>query len=342
MSNGVTHQPNRKSEDNHKKKNEISIWVKYESEALFIFCVVGIYIFYLYYGKAQEQLNAISYGEEKKKFGFTGFLLFSQCVFNVLSAWIVSLIVGGKKDSTPFLKYGFVSTLLVISTYLSNHSIRYISYPSQVLAKSCKPVPVLIMGVLFFKRKYNLLKYFIVVIVCIGIAIFMYPRRSKSNITNEGYDHITGYILLFSSLMMDGIMGPFQDKMVRTYRPSATHMMLNTNIWNCMLFAIITFLTGEFKPAFDFIFQYPEVIPTILVFCITSAIGQQFIFLTTNKLGSLNCSTITTTRKFFSILASIFWFGHKINSQQWFAIGLVFFGLGLDVVQSYASKPKIN
>ncbi|KAF2073720.1 hypothetical protein CYY_004979 [Polysphondylium violaceum] len=266
-------------------------------------------------------------------------ILFLFCV----SAGFVSLIVKDKKDPTPFKNYGFISVLLVASTFLSNHSIRYISYPTQVLTKSCKPIPVLIMGILFFKRHYSLAKYFIVVVISLGVCLFMFPgASSKNNIHNEGSDHFFGNMILLISLLMDGVMGPFQDNLVSKYKPSSTQMMLSTNIWNFFLFLIVTILHGELFPAIEYIQKYPDIIPYILAFCITSAVGQQFIFLTTNKFGSLNCSTITTTRKFFSILVSIFWFGHSLNQLQWFSIGLVFSGLGLDVFQSYKKKPKLE
>ncbi|EGC29888.1 hypothetical protein DICPUDRAFT_42238 [Dictyostelium purpureum] len=258
----------------------------------------------------------------------------------MLSAWIVCVFNGEPRDQAPFRKYGFVSVLLVISTFLSNQSIRYISYPTQVLAKSCKPIPVIFMGLILFKRKYPPLKYVVVFLISLGISLFMLVGSSnKKNILNEGSNHVFGNFILFVSLMMDGIMGPFQDNLVKVYKPSATRMMLNTNIWNLFLFTTIAIARGELIPAIQFIIEQPEIILLILAFCITSALGQQFIFLTTNKFGSLNCSTITTTRKFFSILVSIICFGHSLNNLQWSSIGMVFSGLALDLYMSY-SKPK--
>eukprot|EP01132_Coremiostelium_polycephalum_P003083 gene3083-3854_t len=319
-------------------KQKESKWETMKTEILFIFCVAGIYIFYLLYGVSQEKLNIMTYGDDKKIFGYTAFLLAAQCFFNMISAKVVSLFQKNDRDVTPPIKYGLVSVLLVASTFLSNYSIRFISYPTQVLAKSCKPIPVMLMGILFFKRKYSILKYFIVVIITVGIAIFMLPNSNKY--TKEHPHMLYGNILLLSSLLMDGVMGPFQDNLVSKYKPSSTNMMLNTNIWNFIFFLIMTIFNGELSEATQFIFQYPEVLKQISLFCITSALGQQFIYLTTNKFGSLNCSTITTTRKFFSILVSIFWFGHSITFLQWVSIAMVFSGLGLDVFQSYTKKLK--
>jgi hypothetical protein len=43
----------------------------------------------------------------------------------------------------------------------------------------------------------------------------------------------------------------------------------------------------------------------------------------------------TTTRKFFTILASVVWFGHALSPIKWLAVGLVFAGLSIDVLGKY-------
>jgi hypothetical protein len=59
---------------------------------------------------------------------------------------------------------------------------------------------------------------------------------------------------------------------------------------------------------------------------------QNFIFMTITKFGPLTCSVITTTRKFFTILASVLIFAHPMSSMQWVGTVMVFAGLGLDSV----------
>eukprot|EP01133_Synstelium_polycarpum_P007793 gene7793-9142_t len=267
-------------------------------EIFLAICIAGIFVFYLLYGIVQEQMNFVSYGEEKLIFGrFTAFLLTVQCLVNYLSAKVVQTATHEPVDNTPLREYGFSALLIVVSTFLSNTAIRYISYPTQVLAKSCKPIPVLLMGV----------------------ALFMSPSTSKKESNLDPDMYIWGNILLIGSLCIDGVIGPSQENYVTKYRPTSN----------------ITIINGEFVPAIEAIIKYPQVLTPIFLFCITSALGQHFIFMTTNRFGALNCTTITTTRKFFSIFISIFWFGHPVGAVQWIAIFMVFFGLTLDVVQSY-------
>jgi hypothetical protein len=50
------------------------------------------------------------------------------------------------------------------------------------------------------------------------------------------------------------------------------------------------------------------------------------------------CATITTTRKFFTVLVSIFSFHHAVDAIQWVAIAMVFTGLIIELYGEYQSK----
>lgn len=95
--------------------------------------------------------------------------------------------------------------------------------------------------------------------------------------------------------------------------------------------------------ALDFCRSHPEAAWDILVFCVCGAVGQNFIFFTINTFGALVNTTITTTRKFMSILVSALWTGSSLTVQQWGGVGLVFCGLSFQIFlkwQKSAQKRK--
>ena len=47
---------------------------------------------------------------------------------------------------------------------------------------------------------------------------------------------------------------------------------------------------------------------------------------------------MTTTRKFFTILFSVFAYGHVLSGQQWFGVLLVFLGLSVEAVAKVVQK----
>lgn len=68
----------------------------------------------------------------------------------------------------------------------------------------------------------------------------------------------------------------------------------------------------------------------------SSAMGQNFIFYTISGPGVLVCATITTTRKFFTILVSVMLYPeNSLNLSQWVSVVIVFAGLFLELHDKY-------
>ncbi|XP_047403671.1 solute carrier family 35 member B1 isoform X2 [Sciurus carolinensis] len=210
----------------------------------------------------------------------------------------------------------------------SNSALQFVNYPTQVLGKSCKPIPVMLLGVTLLKKKYPLAKYLCVLLIVAGVALFMY--KPKKAVGME--EHTIGYgeLLLLLSLTLDGLTGVSQDHMRAHYQTGSNHMMLNINLWSTLLLGAGILFTGELWEFLSFAERYPTIIYNILLFGLTSALGQSFIFMTVVYFGPLTCSIITTTRKFFTILASVILFANPISPMQWVGTVLVFLGLGLD------------
>lgn len=51
-------------------------------------------------------------------------------------------------------------------------ALKYVSYPTQALGKSCKMVPVMLLGVLIRGKKYRAFEYLCVALVTVGITLF--------------------------------------------------------------------------------------------------------------------------------------------------------------------------
>ena len=55
----------------------------------------------------------------------------------------------------------------------SNASLGHLNYPTQVIFKCCKLIPVLIGSVLIQGKKYRLLDYIAASLMCIGLIFFI-------------------------------------------------------------------------------------------------------------------------------------------------------------------------
>ena len=77
-----------------------------------------------------------------------------------------------------------------------------------------------------------------------------------------------------------------------------------------------------------------EAISGIIFIGLLGTSGQCFIYLTISKFNTFLLATITTTRKFFSILISVIVFGHPMTNMHYVAIAIVFSAIIFDMVMS--------
>merc|ERR1711865_1142644 len=101
-----------------------------------------------------------------------------------------------------------------------------------------------------------------------------------------------------------------------------------------------TFVMGEAGPGYKFLSENPAIFKDILKFAACSACGQAFIFYTISKFDSLVCTTVTTTRKVFSVLYSILMKGHVLNEQGWAGIAMACGGILGELEEKYSEGKK--
>jgi len=301
---------------------------------------VGIYSFYGIYGIVQEIITTTPFGEEGDRFTYTAFLLFIQCVINAAFAYLALALSGVKSPTVPAKKFIPVAATYIAAMFCSNAALQYVDYPTQVLSKASKPIPVMVLGALVYRKYYPFRKWLSIFLISAGIAVFMFKQpKSHSVASGESDDDLyalAGYAFLVGSLIFDGLTGPAQEHLQTTYHPNFLYVMLHTNLWASVYMFVGVLITGQTAEALAFCSKHPEMVGYILLFGATSAMGQFFIYFTLHGFGSLVLTTVTTTRKFFlSMFASILWFGHSLNTQKWIGVALVFSGLGLDMLSRY-------
>ena len=116
------------------------------------------------------------------------------------------------------------------------------------------------------------------------------------------WDMGIGETLLLLSLTLDGVTGAIQDRMRAESATKPYPMMLKMNLWSVAVLGAAVLLTGELFEFVAFVSRHPDIIKHLASFSLTSALGQNFIFMTISHFGPLVCSLVTTTRKFFTIL----------------------------------------
>jgi len=252
------------------------------------------------------------------------------------------------------LRYLQCSVFITSAAPFGFAALSYISYPAMVLGKSCKLVPVMIMNVLLYRRKFAPYKYLVVFMVTLGITIFMGlgddKKASKShgkgdnNLGPSPYANIIGIAYLLINLALDGATNSTQDEIFTRHKVTGQQMMFWINIFCTLLTCILSVLPLPYIPvihpshdgrselmgALTFIQTHPSIITPLAQFAITGALGQLFIFETLQHFGSLTLVTITLTRKLFTMLLSVIVYNHKLTKGQWLGAAVVFAGISVE------------
>jgi hypothetical protein len=130
------------------------------------FCFFGIMGSFVAYGLLLEY--ATTGGKRLHELSF----LFVTSLLYTCTAWVGRYVRAETPSTIPPAQFAVLGMTSMGSTFFSVRALRYVIYPIQVLAKSCKPVPVMLMGALMGK-KYPAKKYLKVVLIVGGVCLFM-------------------------------------------------------------------------------------------------------------------------------------------------------------------------
>ena len=299
----------------------------------FTTCAIGIFGFYFCFGVFQEKITRGTYGngENQETFTCTMALVLCLCLVNYLFAVIVSaLFLKKEKDNTKTLIYSLSSSTYLVAMVTSNKALMWVNYPTQVVGKSCKPISVMILGVLIGRKRYPILKYVFVLMIVVGVALFMIKDGKETNKKEGEVVFGVGGILLLVSLTCDGITAVAQERMKAQYNTKSVHMMKAMNKWSIIYLGIGLLWSGELWNFVAFVERHPTILWQLACVSVASALGQHFVFMCISEYGPLPCSLITTTRKFFTVLVSVTFFKNHLIERQWLGAILVFSGLALN------------
>ncbi|ERM94393.1 hypothetical protein AMTRI_Chr04g189850 [Amborella trichopoda] len=301
-----------------------------------VFCIAGIWSAYITQGVLQETLSTKRFGPDGKRFEHLAFLNLAQsavCFF--WSLIMIRLWSGSRGGGAPWWTYWSAGITNTIGPAMGIEALKYISYPAQVLAKSSKMIPVMLMGTLVYGIKYTIPEYVCTFLVAGGVSAFALMKPSSKTISKLAHPNAPlGYGLCFLNLALDGFTNATQDNISARYlKTSAWDIMLGMNLWGSIYNILYMFVLSRnigFE-AIAFCREHPEAAWDILMYCLCGAVGQNFIFLTISRFGSLANTTITTTRKFVSIVVSSLVSGNPLSIKQWGCVFMVFSGLSYQI-----------
>lgn len=308
-------------------------------------CAGGICTSYLWYGMIEERLH-MSPGMPP----MTAFLLVSQCITNVLVAKTYSTVLfpsekpKNEKRSLCHPLFLLTSFCFFASMLTTGHSLHYVSYPVQVLAKSSKLIPTMVVGLIVERKRYSAYQWIGATSITVGILIFNLSQHYNRSSDEKERSSLYGLCLLGFALAMDGLLGSCQGllkKQRKNYRaPDAMETMLYVNLYAILFLLPTALYTGHWKNGMELLMQEDSEFPLIfLLLNGMAAAGQICIFFTIHLYSPLMCTTITTTRKFITVFLSVQKFRHAFSPIEWSCVAFVFGGVYLEIASKVKTAP---
>merc|ERR1712157_631444 len=287
-----------------------------------------------------------SYGDTENADGTTGdqfqnsqFLVFINRVLALVVAYIYCRWSQQPKNAAPTFKYSFCSLSNVMSSWFQYEALKYVSFPTQVLGKACKVIPVMIMGKFVSGNKYSVFEWFTAGLLSVGVSFFLFgtPQDTSKGADSTG---LSGLLLMIGSMGFDSFNSNWQGQLFKEFKMSSFQMMLGVNIFSTIFTLGSLVQRGDFFASIAFMMTYGEFMWHCVILSICSAVGQLFIYYTIGQFGAVVFIIIMTTRQALAILLSCIIYGHPVTAVGLLGILTVFLALGLRIHNTWAKKKK--
>ncbi|XP_012590254.1 PREDICTED: adenosine 3'-phospho 5'-phosphosulfate transporter 2 isoform X2 [Condylura cristata] len=269
---------------------------KFNKLTQFFICVAGVFVFYLIYGYLQELIFSM---EGFKPYGW--YLTLMQFAFYSIFGLIELQLTQDKRRRIPGKTYMIIAFLTVGTMGLSNTSLGYLNYPTQVIFKCCKLIPVMLGGV--FIQGVVLISLALCADAIIGnVQEKAMKLHGASNSEMVLYSYSIGFVYILLGLTCTRGLGPAMafcsQNPVRTYG-----------------YAFLFSLTGYF--------------------------GISFVLALIKIFGALLAVTVTTGRKAMTVMLSFLFFAKPFTLQYVWSALLVVLGIFLNVYSKNLDKTRL-
>ncbi|XP_043709899.1 UDP-galactose/UDP-glucose transporter 2-like [Telopea speciosissima] len=283
----------------------------------FLLCSSGFFFGYLVNGVCEE------YVYNRLQFSYGWYFTFVQGFVYLALLYLQGFTT--KQMVNPWKTYVKLSAVLMGSHGLTKGSLAFLNYPAQLMFKSTKVLPVMVMGAFIpgLRRKYSPLEYFSAVLLVVGLILFtLADANSSPNFS------VIGVIMVIGALVMDAFLGNLQEA-IFTLNPETTQMeMLFCSTVVGLPFLIPPMvLTGELFKAWNSCWQHPYVYGVLVFEAMATFVGQVSVLSLIAIFGAATTAMVTTARKAVTLLLSYLIFTKPLTEQH--GTGLLLIAMGI-------------
>nr|XP_026486929.1 adenosine 3'-phospho 5'-phosphosulfate transporter 2 [Vanessa tameamea]XP_026486930.1 adenosine 3'-phospho 5'-phosphosulfate transporter 2 [Vanessa tameamea]XP_026486932.1 adenosine 3'-phospho 5'-phosphosulfate transporter 2 [Vanessa tameamea] len=298
------------SSNGQNKKSEINILcldiTPYSPLVQFACCSIFVFVCYLAYGYFLELIFSKS---EVKPVSL--YITLVQFLITMSLSYVESIIRNPIKRKVPIRTYAILAALTLGTMSFSNLALSYLNYPTQLIFKSCKLIPVMIGSIIILGKRYGFLDYVAAVIMCIGLTMFTLADSK----TSPNFD-VIGVIVISLALLCDAIIGNVQEKAMKQFQASNNEVVFYSYAIACVYLVVITGFSGILTDGFVYCSQSATTMYfNIFLLSVSGYMGLQAVLTLVRICGATVAVTVTTMRKALSIIISFLLFSKPFVFQ---------------------------
>merc|ERR1719161_1987547 len=201
----------------------------------------------------------------------------------------------------------------VAATWFQYGSLWYVTFPTQMVFKSMKLLPVLVCSQCFLKKDTPLREWMDAMIITGGVLAFAWFAETDSTAGNFSLTtHEIGALMLVGFLVCDAVTPSLQKRAFSNANLDAFQMMFWIGAASSIYALAMVYVSGSWGTTVAFLMARPEALIDVLALSVIATLGQIFIYITVQKHGPVTLSMIMTTRQVWSVVISCILFGHQI------------------------------
>lgn len=283
----------------------------------FLICSAGFFFGYLVNGVCEE------YVYNRLQFSYGWYFTFIQGFVYLVLIYFQGFTT--KQMVNPWKSYVKLSAVLMGSHGLTKGSLAFLNYPAQIMFKSTKVLPVMVMGAFIpgLRRKYPAHEYISALLLVVGLIMFtLADAQTSPNFSMIGVLMITG------ALIFDSFLGNLQEA-IFTLNPDTTQMemLFCSTVVGLPFLVPPMILTGELFKAWNSCSQHPYVYGVLIFEAMATFVGQVSVLSLIAIFGAATTAMVTTARKAVTLLLSYLIFTKPMTEQH--GTGLLLIAMGI-------------
>lgn len=245
-------------------------------------------------------------------FSSHAFVSFLTAVTFALCGLLECVASGDMKRRATLTEYAQLSLFTMGGMYFTNWSLKYLNYPTRVMFKSSKVIPVMFVGVLLQGKKYSGFEYVGAFILVVGIIVFTLGDAKES----PKFD-MAGVMLISVGVVLDAVTANFEEKrFFKLKKCSQAEVMMYASAFGSVWALIALLQSGELWVALDHAMLHPEVVTWTASFSVLGYCSSIFILVLIKHFGATEAEIVKSCRKVFTILLSFALVAKPISSMH--------------------------